>query len=334
MPRPKVIIEDKVRNYVIGHDEIARDREYVRQHFVDDVKRLTQQQYDFLAKDPVAFAGWPNISASSCGANSGAYATSSLEDVFTAVGEVKRDLEQHFPKLRELAANCTHVTEFTKRRESTIAFAAGVLPKGGKLVSYNTEGKDGAIARVLALYPGEVEIYDGQTSETQTAIAETDMLFIDSQHTFGRLSDELKKFAPSVRRYIVMHDTQLHGFLGEDGGQGLLAAIREFCRANPQWSVVYHTLMQYGLTVLSCSAEDKPKLPPLKEQATNLLSAIGRFVSKPQFVDKATYEERLNVCALCPHRNDARCSVCGCFIEGKAAPKTETCPLGMWEAKP
>jgi hypothetical protein len=48
-------------------------------------------------------------------------------------------------------------------------------------------------------------------------IEETDLLFIDSLHTYKRMTFELETFAPKVKPYIVAYDTTLYSSRGEDG---------------------------------------------------------------------------------------------------------------------
>ncbi len=46
---------------------------------------------------------------------------------------------------------------------------------------------------------------------------------------------------------------------------------------------------------------------------------------------------RLDICALCEHRNENRCAICGCYLidaptgaGGKAEWADQSCPLGKW----
>lgn len=57
---------------------------------------------------------------------------------------------------------------------------------------------------------------------------------------------------------IVLHDTRIFVERGEDGGPGLLVALRAFLRQFLKWSVVYHTQANHGLTVISRDSRDKP----------------------------------------------------------------------------
>jgi hypothetical protein len=156
------------------------------------------------------------------------------------------------PRLRELAEQCRHVTEFSHTRESLVAFAAA----GSELVSFNTDAKAVA-AKSLAPHL----TLSALDSPDVPAIERTDLLFLDTKHTHSRLADELAKFAPQVERYIILHDTVLHGARGEDGGQGLLLAVKEFLAANSAWFVAWHAHHQYGLTVLGRQPQDRPAEP-------------------------------------------------------------------------
>jgi len=65
-------------------------------------------------------------------------------------------------------------------------------------------------------------------------IASCDLLFIDTRHTADQLTWELQRHAGKVRQRIVLHDTQILGERGEDGGPGLLVALRAFLREFPE----------------------------------------------------------------------------------------------------
>lgn len=116
-----------------------------------------------------------------------------------------------------------------------------------------------------------------------------------------------------------------------------MQAIREFCRADMKWSVIYHTTQQYGLTVLSCHPEDRPPAPPLGSWKVlkTFAAAVSRYIASGRDkTDKDLFEARLDTCAVCIHRAaDARCSACGCFIEAKAGLAAEDCPLAYWPKK-
>lgn len=327
----------KLRNYVLEFQQIGLDPTPIHNHFIKELG-MNQADWDRLIQDPI---NWTDEVAPAPGCNTcGSKVTqpsnlklidniTKIEEVFEIVSNSPRDLDKHMPKLRELAAQVDHVTEFSNRKESTIAFLAG---KPKTFYSFNPEFENltftaGYTTRDLVNYHRDTNFDTDQIS----SIEETDLLFIDSEHTATRLMRELEKFHRSVKRYIVLHDTDVFGSTGQDGKPGLLMVIRNFCRQYPEWSVVYHTKEQYGLTVLSCNPSDKPELPSLLTKAWNYAKALTKHeLSGELKVSPELYEARLDTCATCPHRNDGQCSVCGCPLEKKAEWATEDCPLALW----
>jgi hypothetical protein len=164
-------------------------------------------------------------------------------------------------------------------------------------------------------------------------IDETDMLFVDQWHTADQVMTGLPRLAAKVSRWIVMHDTQVYGEKGVEGQPGLLVGLRQFMRQHPEWSVIYHSTVNNGLSVLSRDPRDKPKLPNVWEMAANFAGAVAGHV-KDGFdkVDGETLQSRLSICTLCDQRNVDRCAACGCYCQLKASWKSQECPLGKWPA--
>ena len=91
----------------------------------------------------------------------------------------------------------------------------------------------------------------------EITIEETDMLFIDSLHTYDQLKKELGLHGNKAKKYLVFHDTFTYGLKGEIAGTvGLLPAIIEFIIENPCWFFKIHKINNNGLIVL----ERKPSL--------------------------------------------------------------------------
>jgi hypothetical protein len=339
---------DRARNYLLGHLELGLDVEIVRRQFVD-TGRLTPQQWEHLLADPVQHTR--PATATSCQTVANANlppADSSLDQIFDWTKSRPRDLDLHLPKLRELAGQVAHVTEFTKRRESTVGLAAG---RPQILISYQKERDplnkllhaavqaDADVARALSSTGGKnpkaiatFASHEGADSLAVEQIAETDLLFIDSVHHADRLWAELEKHGGQVRRYLVVRGTQAFGERAEGGnGPGLMPALRRWMRERPEWSVVYHSVEQYGLTVLSRDERDKPKLPGMLTMAANFSKALASHVADGATkVELPILEARLNACSACEHRRDDRCSICGCFLAEKAAWRSSECPIGRW----
>ena len=331
----------KVRNYVIEFQQIGDSLDPIREHFVD-TGLMSKEDWGVLLSDPIRLKDPPvpsvaadaSSSCSTCGNPSPEenLKFSDKEQVYAYLRAKDRDLNEHMDKLRELATGLDHVTEICNRREPTVAF---LIADPKKLVSYNTE-YDGFVSAMEQMRGSENKYSRISVSDTNhiPSIEETDLLFIDSEHTYRRLKEELDKYGGSVRRYIVVHDTDYFGKTGEDRGPGLMQAIREFCRKDMSWAVIYHTTVQYGLTVLSRFPEDRQKAPPLGSWSVikTFAAAVGRYIATGgDKTQKELFEARLDVCSTCVHRaeND-RCGVCGCFIEAKAGVAAEDCPLALW----
>lgn len=97
-----------------------------------------------------------------------------------------------------------------------------------------------------------------------------DLTFIDTWHIYGQLKRELLKYAPITNKYIIMHDTEIDGELGEsiraqtnieeeskltgipidEIKKGLRYAIDEFLKNNTEWRVDLVKRNNNGLVVL------------------------------------------------------------------------------------
>lgn len=150
--------------------------------------------------------------------------------------------------LYEFASRCRHVTEFGVRYgTSTSAFLAA---QPTVLHSYDIEDCANEVA--LRLVRGNTEWVFHKESTLDCTIAPTEMLFIDTYHTYTQLTAELHRHHEKVARYIALHDTLSFGGVGEDGSQpGLIAAYSDFCEAHPTWRPYHVSLAQNGVTILS-----------------------------------------------------------------------------------
>jgi hypothetical protein len=240
---------NKVRNYVLGHNELGLPLDPIHEHFVK-TGLFSQEYWSYLVADPIGHVDPPNVAVQ----RETPPTAATLDSLYENTKANKRDLDEHFPKLRELASQCPRVTEFSKRRESFVALAAG---KPTSLVSHNTEAGDTVAQQVAALAP--FAKIDGQHYRDVPAIDETDLLFIDIGHTSDDLAEQLRRYAPSVTRFIALHDTVVHMDNGEDNKPGFAYALRPFFAEHPEWFVAYHTTKQYGLTVFGRRAEDRPE---------------------------------------------------------------------------
>lgn len=139
-----------------------------------------------------------------------------------------------------------------------------------------------------------------------------------------------------------------HGETGSDGGPGLWAAVRVFTRERPEWSVVDSVSDLGGSVLLSRDAAMKPKMASGVTIAWNYAKTkFGEMFRGRKLVPLEVAESRLDACAVCPYRNNTRCTLCGCYLDlvpedepvgggapGKAHLAAQTCPVGKWSQWP
>jgi len=163
------------------------------------------------------------------------------------------DINEHLPILKKYAEDCNHITEMGVRwLVSTIAFMMG-LPK--KLISYDIDPLENwGINTNDVIELGKNNNIDfnfilGNTLELE--IEETDLLFLDTDHTYKQLKGELTLHGNKSRKYIVFHDTTSFEFKGMNGDTiGLWPAIEEFLSENPHWIIAERFYNNNGLTIL------------------------------------------------------------------------------------
>lgn len=170
-----------------------------------------------------------------------------IETMYRELCVMPSDINEHLPTLRELADDCETVTEFgTRHGVSTVAFLAS---RALKVIAYDIE-QQADVDKLLELCP-KFEFH--RANVLNVAIAPTDMLFIDTLHTYGQLRKELKFHADKVRKYLVFHDTTTFGHNDEVptgvGIKGLNPAIAEFMELG-QFRVLKVYENNNGLTVL------------------------------------------------------------------------------------
>jgi hypothetical protein len=335
----------KVRNYVLEFLELGRDLEPVREHFVGS-GWLSAGEWDAIVRDPVNY----QVSQSSCGGVAKQPTASqfpqppdethTLDTLFAWCKSQKRDLDQHAEKIRELASAAKHVTAVVKRREWDVYLLAGrpddlitwtverdALHETLHRTVIQTETNPRAVRRIKNYTTNW-----GHPEPGKPLDIETDLLVIDDVHHADVLLAQLAAWAPSVRQRILLRGTQDFGEVAEGGqGPGLRVGMRAWMTEHPEWSVIYHSPAQYGLTVLSRDPADKPKLPGVTQLVGNFAKAMAEHVSDGMHrVDAQQLQGRLEACTLCDQRRDNRCAACGCYVQPKAALRSSYCPLGRW----
>jgi hypothetical protein len=169
-----------------------------------------------------------------------------IDDLYESRCQQPSDISELMPVLRYFASLCESVTEFGVRGgNSTVAFLAG-RPK--TMVSIDIADGDPDFAAVDAAI-GRQNFKFIRADVLEIDIKPTDLLFIDTDpHTNGQLRVELARHADNVKRYIILHDTEIFG-------AELNPAIEEFLAAHTEWREILRLRNCNGLTVLEREAE-------------------------------------------------------------------------------
>lgn len=161
------------------------------------------------------------------------------------------DIHQHLTVMRDTARNCRHITELgVGGGNSTLAW---LLVQPDELVLVDI--CDQAVVHDIRRLCGRTKVTFFKADSVKIDLPETDLLFIDSRHTYTHLKEELRLHNSKARRNIVLHDTTTFGGTGEDNcSPGLWAAVEEFLGHNPQWRLLLRYHHNNGLTILQRSA--------------------------------------------------------------------------------
>lgn len=212
-------------------------------------------------------------------------ASTLIDKRFVASCETPSDIFMHVDTLRSLARFCDSVLELGVRSAvSSWGFIKGLVDDKGRL------GEKKFLMNDIEFHPNidvvrtacegiglHFAFIQGNDLEVDIPLDRVDMVFIDTWHIYGQLRRELAKYAPLAQKFIVMHDTEVDGAVGEsirmghdiptmakkfnipehEIALGLMPAVQEFLQAHPEWYTFYHSKKNNGLTVLA-------RIPPVK----------------------------------------------------------------------
>lgn len=183
----------------------------------------------------------------------------------------RTDINEHLPRLYELAQDCEHITELgTAGLHSTWAFLKAKPKKFITVDILAPEQRPGVRevlteAENLSRAEGiDFSFIQADTTAPDFILEPTDLLFIDTYHVYEHLKKELSQHSDRVRKYIVLHDTTTFADRGEvnhydsqvapeDRSQprGLWPAVEEFLNDNSNWTILERRTNNNGLTILS-----------------------------------------------------------------------------------
>jgi hypothetical protein len=173
----------------------------------------------------------------------------SIEDEYRDQLAMATDIVEHLPTLRELAAECSHVTEFGMRFGCSTTALLAAQPES--LISYDIQRTPDILR--LQRAAGKTRFVFHHVSTLDAEIEPTELLFIDTVHTCFQVYGELTRHAHKVSRYLVFHDTMTCGerdYFYTEQPAGLLYGIGRYMSEHPgEWKQAAHYPNCNGLTV-------------------------------------------------------------------------------------
>lgn len=180
--------------------------------------------------------------------------------------ELPSDINEHLPTLKKYAHECEHITEMGVR--TGVSIWALLAAKPLKLIAYDVVKDPGIDQIERCAKDCNINFQFEKKDVLKIEIEKTDLLFIDTLHTYEQLRRELNLHADKVRKYIILHDTITFGERGEQvyshasdiarsdvSGKGLKYALAEFLDANNKWRIKEAFANNNGLTVLERISE-------------------------------------------------------------------------------
>ena len=158
-----------------------------------------------------------------------------------------RDMYEHLPWLSDYAKECKHITEFgVGWGESTRTF----MNHDVELHSYE-----------FAPQPGIRELFDNAKEAGRNVtlhiddiravtIEDTDLLLVDSLHSYNQVKIELELHSKHVKKYIFFHDTTTFADYGQENDCGIWPAISEFLESTTEWEMVERRTNNNGMTLI------------------------------------------------------------------------------------
>jgi hypothetical protein len=180
-----------------------------------------------------------------------------IKEKYNSLCLQRSDINEHLPTLFKYASSCDHITEMGVRSGvSTVAFlyANPKILISIDIIKHNNINELEKQSKVENI---NFNFILGNT--LNIVIEETDLLFIDTLHTYDQLSKELELHVDKVKKYIILHDTtsfehkdeKLKNYTASSTGKsGLWLAVQEFLDKNNNWSIKERFKNNNGLTIL------------------------------------------------------------------------------------
>jgi predicted O-methyltransferase YrrM len=174
------------------------------------------------------------------------------------------DINEHLPTLLKYSEECKHITELGVR--GGVSSWALLYSNPEKMVAYDIASNPSVENIINVANESNLNFHFILKDVLTVEIENTDLLFIDTWHTYNQLSSELQLHSNNVNKYIILHDTVSFGFIDESlydyvsnivkqipqEKVGLVNAVQDFLITEKGYNWEIHDVYENnnGLTVL------------------------------------------------------------------------------------
>jgi len=174
----------------------------------------------------------------------------------------KSDINEHLPTIKTYCEKCEHITEMGTR--DVVSTWAMLASKPSKMISYDIVRSNNIEHTINLSKKYNIDFTFKIADTLNLTIEKTDLLLIDTLHTYDQLIQELNLHSDNVNKYIVLHDTVSFGTKDEKiykhasnliknktkTKQGLKTAVNDFLSNNDNWVLEKEFKNNNGLTII------------------------------------------------------------------------------------
>jgi len=177
--------------------------------------------------------------------------TNNIDDIYNFWCYTPSNMIKEIQTIHQYALECNHITEFGFGLGRSGSAILAARPK--TYITYDVRDYGPRhLYENIAIDLG-IDFRFILASSIEVDIEPTEMIFIDSWHTFDHKTKELNRHNANISKYILIHDTRTCGYVGEDGSEpGYLQAIRDFLLKHENWYLKEIKQDGNGIVVLSC----------------------------------------------------------------------------------
>ena len=180
-----------------------------------------------------------------------------VEEKYHYLRNTPSDINEHFPIIKCYTEECESVLELGVRWiVASWAFLAG---KPKVYTGFDIEHPSKFGASLDELKKGAEQqgtqfdfiLGDDLNPEMYNQLPNFDLIFIDTDHTYQQVKNELEVYHSKANKYLMLHDTVSfrNGGFGKDE-KGIWAAIMEFLFYHEEWELWESFANNNGLTIL------------------------------------------------------------------------------------